>query len=207
MGGGTSVPESEAARLGISGHILNTSIHSHHLHLINGGSNSCNTCGRGSDYFYRCGQCDWDLCMHCYSKICETQKHLTDEDEMRCHQIFSDPAKRRQIIEALSQNMPDMSEDDRRVADICLELLKADHINGKKITKAITTVLADEVKDEIKQNVIAELGLEHLDPTGITSAFKLIRSFAKGDVNGVAKGVAGLVVGKMLFVAVGCTVS
>jgi len=207
MGGGASVSESEAASLGIKGQILNCSIHSHHLTLITGGSNVCNTCWGGSQYFYRCPQCDWDLCMSCYSNICQTQKHLTAEDEMRCQQIFSDPAKKEQIIEAISQSMPDMSPDDQRVANICLELLRADHIDGRKLSKAVGTVLADEVKDEIKQSVIAELGLQNLDPTGITSAFTLFRSIAKGDVKGAATGVAGLVIGKLLFVAVGCTVS
>ena len=210
MGNGAPVSHAQAAAMGITTTILNKSVHEHVLHLVeNSGSTSCDRCRKSCKYFYQCAQCGighWDLCMSCYSNVCTKENTLTDEDQLRCYTVLSDRNKRQQVIEKISSNLPNLSEDDQRIVNITLEILKNDKIDAVAISRAVNTVLAAEVKDEIKQEVITELGLDQIDPTGLFSALSLVKSIAKGDINGTVNGVAGLVVGKMLFAAV-CSIS
>lgn len=211
MGAAVSVSDDEARFLGMKRQILNASIHMHVLTLVkSSGGLSCDSCSNGSEYFYECSECglgSWDLCMNCYSNICQQQQHLTAEDEMRCQQLLSNPTERARVIDAISQSFPEMSPDDQRIANICLEILKSGKVDGRTLGVAVKTVLVDEVKDEVKQSVLTEMGLQNIDPTGITSALNLIKSVAKGDVKGVATSAGGLILGKLLLAAVGCTVS
>ena len=91
-----------------------------------------------------------------------------------------------------------------------LEILQSPKVNADQIAKlvAITTAkkMAGELGQEVGKDIMIEAGLGTFDPTGLLSAVNLFRAAANGDIDGVLKSAASILVGKLLLAAL-CTIS
>ena len=82
--------------------------HKHALRLkaSESGMHSCDICKkdmRAGDYKYKCGDCDFDLCLPCFYKMTGTDPAVDIDGTMKLRAIVEDPEKRKKLVQALKQ--------------------------------------------------------------------------------------------------------
>lgn len=195
------------------------SVHKHPLRLKASESSLhlCDLCRksmRAQDYKYKCGDCNFDLCLPCFYAKSNTDPAVDIDGTMKLRAIVANPASRQKLADALEETKGQLGDDvsagDDVAIDTALAILRNPKVTADQIVKITATLTAKKVRGEVgaavAESVLAEAGLGSLDPTGILSAINLVRAAARGDVQGVARGAASIILGKILLGAL-CTIS
>jgi hypothetical protein len=79
--------------------------HKHPLRLkaSESSSRACDICEKGlkaHDYKYKCGDCDFDLCLPCFYKLSGTDPAGDIDGTMKLRAIVGDPEKRAELVAA-----------------------------------------------------------------------------------------------------------
>lgn len=114
---------------------------------------------------------------------------------------MDNPSRKKEFLDKLSEEISNLSEEESVALRSAVEILRNDKITSDQVVATIATISAnrvqDQIKDEVKGQVLAELGLSEIDPTGVFLALDLIGAVAKGDVNGAANKLAIAILAKV----------
>lgn len=163
----------------------------------------------------------FDVCQRCAeTKLSQAGRkngrEVDKAEEQRMQKELQNisPQQRAQMLDKLKELMQstgDMDEADQVAVGALFRVLSMPNLQPNQIMSIVKAAAAKEVKGEVKEEIATEIlceaGLDGIDPTGLLSVVKIARGIANKDPKQVAQGAGGLVVGKLLFGAVGvCTI-
>ena len=175
----------------------------------------CDVCEKSMhDYKYKCGDCDFDLCLPCFYAKTHTDPAVDINGTMKLRALVANPASREKLARALEETKGHLGDEitasDDVAIDAAISILRNPNVSADQIVKITAMLTAKKIGSELAQDVVLsaleEAGLAAFDPVGILSAVRLFRAAARGDVEGVAVAGASLILGELVVAAL-CTIS
>ena len=141
---------------------------------------------------------------------------MVDAEKQKVRSILDDPHMRDKLVEKLEQyieNQENMNDEEVLLFESSIEMLKCEKLTAEKAFVIIEKVAIKEAEDKVKEEltdeakgqVMAELGLQSMDASGFMSAVRVLESAAKGDLKGVGENMFKAVL--LHAAALTCTIS
>ena len=139
---------------------------------------------------------------------------MADTDVKKLRALVGDRGSRKKLIGMLEDTQEQLGDQitsaDEAAIDAALSMLRNPNVSADQIVMITTRLTAKKygkkVAKDLGQSAAEEFGLGDIDASGLLSAVSLFRSAASGDMKGMAKSGAKLILGKIVLGAL-CTIS